>query len=279
MAAGNTKTTSMKRLSIILVLALTTLPSCKKATELIYNSADNITFNFVGAQADSILYTFAYTPEKALDTILLPVRIAGIRRGYDRKFALHVLKDSSTAQEGLHYEALKDYYIMPADSGSVNVPLIIYNKDASLIDNSVMIKFQLDSTPDFGTHIINLIKGKVVFSATLERPDWWGSWPLGDYSRTKHQLFIIASGVTELTTSGLDAPKNLYLVSLLTALLTDPFTWVKRHPEKGYVIEADPYSSNYYFYATTNPDKKFLYKKDDAGTGYHFIDENGLLIN
>ncbi|BAV05121.1 DUF4843 domain-containing protein [Filimonas lacunae] len=269
----------MKKIFFVLLFIQPLFFSCKKADELLYDSADNICFNFLEKQKDSIIYTFAYTPEKAFDTIFLPVRISGLQRPFDRKFVLTVMQDSSTAQEGLHYEALKDYYIMPADTGKTKVPLIIYNKDAALIENSVSIRLLLQSSGDFGANILTAIKGKVVFSATLERPDWWGSWPLGTYSRTKHQLFIIATGVTTLTTSGLDAPKNLYLVSLLTSLLNDPFTWVKRNSDKGYVIEALAGSNDYYFYSTSNPAKKFLYRKDDAGAGYHFIDEKGLLIN
>lgn len=263
---------------IILIIAGS---SCKKADQLLYESPESICFNFPELQKDSIIYTFAYTPDKGSDTIWLPVRIAGVRKPVDRKFVIAVRKDSTTAQEGLHYQALKPFYIMPADSGRIKVPLVIYNKDASLIEKSVTIRFILQRSDEFAVEFPDLIKGKLVFSSTLELPAWWasGKWISPQtYSRTKHQLFIIVTGVTELTLDGMDAPKNLYLVSLLTSLLNDPFTWVTRNPAKGYVIEKIAGTNDYYFFSKSNPDRKILYKKDAIGAAYHFIDENGTII-
>lgn len=275
----------MKQITLLLLICMLAVSACRKADDFLYESPENIAFNFPANQVDSIIYTFAYTPEKGSDTIWLPVRISGIRKSVERKFVVSVMKDSSTAQEGLHYEALKSSYTMPADSGRVMVPVIIYNKDAGLLEKSVTIRFLLQRNEDFGTELTNLLKGKLVFSSTLELPAWWatGQWmsPL-TYSKTKHQLFIIATGVTVLTTGsegGLDAPKNLYLISLLTSLLNDPFTWVTRNADKGYAIEKIAGTNDYYFFSKANPDRKFLYKKDAVGAAYHFIDENGTIIS
>lgn len=269
---------------LILPLFICILASCSKADDLLYDTPENICFNFPVENKDSVIYTFAYTPDKPLDTVWLPVRISGLRRSAERHFKVTVMKDSSTAQEGLHYEALKDLYVMPADSGRAKVPVVIYNKDAALLEKSVSLRFLLQSTDDFGTSINDLLKGKLVFSSALELPDWWatGQWMSpATYSRTKHQLFLIATGVTSLTTGtagGLDAPKNLYLVSLLTNLLNDPFTWVNRNADKGYVIEKAAGSEDYHFFSQANPARKFLYKKNAVGIGYNFIDENGAII-
>jgi hypothetical protein len=142
----------------------------------------------------------------------------------------------------------------------------------------VQIKFTLYPTPALDTSLNKLIRGKLVFSSKLERPDWWGMW-LGDYfSQTKFQLFIISTGQTSMTTSGLDAPKNLYFVSLLNSFLNDPITWVKKNPAKGYLIEKQP-DGNYFFFSKDNADKKIVYKYDAQAGKHFFIDENDLQIN
>jgi hypothetical protein len=272
----------MKKLFPIILLVLT-VASCKKAEELKYNSPDNIVFDFSSDQKDSILYTFAYTPDLALDTIMIPVRISGSQTNNDRTFIIKAMPDSSTALPGKHYEAFKDSYVMPANKGRVSIPLVIYNTDSALQNQSVKLKFKLYANDNFGTALVDEINGTLVFSSTLEEPAWWTSW-LGDYySRTKHLLFLIATnGVRDMSygaSVGFDVPKNLYIVSLLTTLLANPAAWVKNNPGRGYVLEKIQDSDDYYFYSINNPAKKILYKKDDGATTYHFIDEFGQRIN
>ena len=87
----------MKKLFLIAFVAAAVLSACNKATEQRYNSHDNIYLDFSGSNRDSMLYTFAYTPAKGIDTQYVPVRIAGIRQNTARKFILQVMADSSTA--------------------------------------------------------------------------------------------------------------------------------------------------------------------------------------
>ena len=259
-------------------MAALILGACKKAEELKYDSHDNIYLDFQGTQRDSILYTFAYEPARAADTQYIPVRISGIRQGVDRKFILRAITDSSTALPGTHYKALQDYYVMPKDQGFVNVPVILYNTDPALEEKSVTLKFKLYATDDFSVNLPTLISGKLVFSNKLERPDWWGMW-FGDYySRAKHQFFLITTGQTYLSTNGLDAPKNLYFVSLVTSFLNDPAAWISKNQDRGYVLEPRP-DGDFDFYNTANPSKKILYHLDQQAGEFFFIDENGAEVN
>ncbi|MDI3320569.1 DUF4843 domain-containing protein [Pinibacter soli] len=274
----------MKKLFPIILLVLT-IASCKKAEELKYNSPDNIVFNFSSDDKDSILYTFAYTPDMALDTIMIPVRISGVQTNTDRKFVIKAMPDSSTAVPGKHYEAFKDSYVMPANKGTVSIPLVIYNTDSALQNKSVKLRFKLYANDYFGTALVKEINGTLVFSSTLEKPDWWSDY-LGDYySRTKHLLFLIATnGVRELSriqdaSPKFEIPKNLYIISLLTTFMANPAAWVKNNPGRGYVLEKIPNSDDYDFYSINNPAKKILYKKDAGASTYHFIDEFGQRIN
>lgn len=104
-----------------------------------------------------MLYTFAYTPARGIDTQYVPVRISGRRQNTARKFILQVMADSSTAQAGVHYKALDEYYAIPANKGDTNVPIIIYNKDPGLENKSVMLRFKLVVTSDFDVNLPTLI--------------------------------------------------------------------------------------------------------------------------
>lgn len=268
----------MKKLILSALIASSLLGACKKAEELKYDSHDNVYFDFPNAQKDSVLYTFAFHPEKAQDTIYLPVRISGIRKDADRKFVIVVDKDSTTAIAGKHYKAFEPSYTMLKNTGVTYVPLTLYNTDTALQNKSVRIKMTLAATPDFGIAIPEKLISRVVFSSKLEHEAWWDWWfDPSTYSQTKNQFFIIVTGLTSLSTNGLDAPKNQYIASLVAAFLTDPFTWVKKNPSKGYTITVRP-DGNYDFYSITNPTKKILYKKSDVNGIFYFIDENGKEI-
>lgn len=249
--------------------------ACKKAEPLTFDHAANIYFDLPQEQKDSIAYTFAYDLAKASDTINIPVTISGKRIAQDRFYTAYVEADSSTAIAGTHYKALEQQYTVRADEGRTVLPLIVYNRP-DLEDSSRTIILKLRASGDFGIENPTIIKARVVLSARLEQPAWWSMW-CGAYSRTKHQLFLIVTGVTELSTVGLDAPKNLYIANLLTVMLNNPFDWVANNTGKGYVLEAvTPGSTDaYYFYTPRNPDKKIVLQKNTGSGRYFFIDENG----
>lgn len=254
------------------------ISSCQKAEPLLYEQDANIHFALTGNDRDSIMYTFAYDITRSSDTILIPVQIAGHRSDAVRQFAAYVEQDSSTAVADLHYKALEPTYPLPADSGTAFLPLIIYNV-AELEEKSVSLIIKLEATDDLGINDPRLIRAKLVFSARLEQPQWWSMW-LGGYSRTKHQLFLITTEQTSMTMDGLDAPRNLYYVNLLTMMLNNPFAWVENNPEKGYVLTArDPSEDEFDFYHVDNPARKMLLRKNQASGRYFFIDENGVEVN
>lgn len=265
------------KLYILILLAFIALASCKKAEEMHFDHSANVYFDIYNKDKDSIVRTFAYTPNLAQDTVWLPVRISGIRIPSQRVFTARVEADSSTAVAGLHYELLKKSYTVNANNGGAEIPFIIYNKDKLLEQKSVSVIIKLIASDDFGIEIPNLLRAKVVFSAKLEKPNWWDAWPLNPYSRVKHELFILVTGQTSLTTDGLDAPKNLYFTGLLTTMLNNPFKWVANNVAKGYVLEevAAGSADSYYFYNVSNPDKKTLLRKNQQTGKYYFIDENG----
>lgn len=274
-----------KHLFFILCLAAT-LCGCKKDKELLYNSQDNIYFNY--ASKDTLSYSFALNLGQAQDTLMIPVIITGKTVNYARTFQVSVLADSTTAVSSLDYEPLKSSYTMPADSGQVHIPVIIKNIDTALNSKSVVLTIRVSGGKDFGSSFYEAMRTKqILFSNRLEEPDWWPSWQgeLGNYSRTKHQLFLISSGTTDLVVvignpnAYLDIPRALFYISNFKAFLTDPFGWVKANPTKGYVLTArNDGTGDYDFYNVNTPTKKIHLQYFAQADTYVFIDENGQQV-
>jgi hypothetical protein len=276
----------MKRYLFFILSVSSVLFSCKKDKELLYNSQDNIYFNY--SAKDTLNYSFAFNPAQAQDTLWIPVIISGTRTNYARLFQVSVLADSTTAVPTLDYVPLQSSYTLPADSGQVHIPVIIKNIDTALNSKSVLLTIRISGGKDFGSSLYEGIRTKeIVFSNQLEEPVWWPDWAgeLGNYSRVKHQLFLISSGTTDLVvvsgnpTAYLDIPRALYYISNFKAFLADPFGWVSQNPAKGYVLTStNDGTGDYYFYNTSAPTKKILLQYFAQANTYVFIDENGQQV-
>jgi hypothetical protein len=269
----------MKQLIVITFLIAGSF-ACNKTGDFLYRSPeDSVYFNFdpETTDRDSVIYTFAYYPGIARDTIYLPVSISGVRVAHERTFGVTVVKDGTTAALNTHYAPFKEAYTVPSDSGRLLLPVILYNTDPAMAEKSFVLKLKLTPSAELDTANNKLINARIVFSNKLEQPKWWTMWLGSYYSQTKHRLFIIANGPADLTMDGLDAPRNLFFVDRLKNLLGDPATWVANNPGKGYQLVKRP-DGNYDFFSTENPSKTMLYKKNEAAGKYYFIDEDGKEI-
>jgi len=276
----------MKRSILLGVFCCMVLFACKKDETPLYNSSENVYFDFTpdvdDDKTDSLLYSFALFPSKNIDTLYIPVRVSGFRVPHERKFILTTVDSTTTAVASLHYEPLKKEYIMAADSGVCMVPLVLLNKDTLLKSKTLTIGLTLQATSDLGVAFKLQNKGIIKFSNRLEKPVWWDIWgdELGGYSRVKHELFIRVSGTTELTTNRSDfmqIPKVLYHTRRFKSFILDPFAWVIANEGDGYVITlAD--DGFYYFYPKTNPDNRYKLEKSPDDGRYFIRDENGQRI-
>lgn len=269
----------MKKIIIILLAAVALITACKKQQIESFHGPESIYFAIdLRGYSDSVLYTFATHPGKVKDTVYIPVRIAGDRtNGKDRTYSVKIVDSSTTARSNVHYEPLKESYLFTAGNGIQNLPVILYNTDTFLLKRTFTMTLEIVPSADFNADLTKLITTRIVFSAKLEKPKWWDMWLGGYYSVVKHQLFRLSATTDDLTTAGIDAPKNLYFVDKLKALMQSPSTWVANNPDKGYVFTARP-DGDYDFYDAGAPDKKFLYKKDVATGKFYFIDENGVKV-
>ncbi|WP_346319279.1 DUF4843 domain-containing protein [Chitinophaga sp. YIM B06452] len=278
----------MKKLLTYIIIGSACFSACKKTEEQLYTAQDNIYFdlNFKdlsgnNRRMDSVMYSFALFPEKSVDTVWLPVRIAGMRRSEARSFRIAVDEKATTAEAGKHYKSLEKEYIIPADSGVAKVPIILFAADPALTSKSVRLKLRLVPTEDFTVTNPEYDSAKVIFSNRLEKPAWWATWQgeLGNYSRVKHELFIRAAGVNELPVA-FDAqvlPKVLFAIRRFKNFLASPISWVADNPQEGYTLEPAG-AGKYNFFSITNPGKKYLLELNPADNRYYFTDETGARI-
>jgi hypothetical protein len=269
--------------TILFLLVASALFSCGEVEIDRYETSDNIYFDFDDEETtnrDSVVFSFAYTPEKTSDTVYLPIRISGLRVGHDRRFKVIVLDDSiSTATPVLHYKPLEEFYTISADSGTLQVPVVLYNQDTLLQDKSVSLHFMLVPTEDFGTALPYGVYAKLVFSSRLEKPDWWAGVEsvFMDYSRTKHQLYLISIGNIPLIMEGANIPYNLFIMDKFRRFLIDPFTWVQSNPD--YQIDTIVEDQEYVLFSKANPTTlRFKIRWDNDAQRYYFIDENNSKV-
>ena len=167
----------------ILFFTALVLFSCKKTEKFLYSAeSDNIYLGYSNSEDDAVIYTFAYTPGVARDTIWVPVKIAGQRADHDRTFVIKELPttltgtDAVVAVRGYHFEQFKSSYVMPKDSGIVHIPIIIYNA-GGLDTQSAFLRFQVSGGDGFKTDLPEKLRTKTLtFSNRLEKPDWWDGW-------------------------------------------------------------------------------------------------------
>jgi hypothetical protein len=277
---------NMKNLNplYVLLLWISAFTACTGNSDYIYESQqDNIYFNFEDSRNNRILFSFADTSLDVVEiTLFLPVKISGNRLPINRNFRIELIDSLTTAKAGLHYAPLADKYTLPADSGTFQLPITLYNTDDILQDSTLVLSVRLVESEDFSIGFPRSISANIVFSSRLEEPDWWKYWvsELGLYSRAKHYFFLISSGTKALhNPAGTDGymftPKALYNISEYKAFLNDPFSWVEKNPSFALEEQTD---GTFLFYLKVMPEKTYQLVWESAIGKYYFIDENGEYI-
>lgn len=141
---------------------------------------------------DSVMYSFAGKTVE-VDTVKLQVNLMGKAVDYDRTIQLVVDAANTTAEEGVHFEALKTSYILPAYAYSVQIPVVLYGKDPQLENRSFQLALQLEATPDLQLGLSNRTAVRIIFSNRLTKPSYWDDYLIynfGTYSKVKHEYCI-----------------------------------------------------------------------------------------
>ncbi len=283
----------MKKSFLLIITLLLFLGACQKAEEMKYIGATSVVFGVTSDTLKYIVYSFLEHPEvQTLDTINVPVRIQGNRKPFDRKIKISVVPNKTTALTGIHYEALKAEYIMPADSGSIQLPVIIKKGDSRLNINPVTIGIQIEPNEDFISNP-KMQFTVVTFSNTISKPIWWDYWYKSQSNFPKFSVtaYSLVTKVTRRTsfaaTSSGNSEFNISVYSMLN--VWSPFfsaltsgvesltLWINNHP--GWVLVKHTNDNNYDFYQSSDPSMKFKYGVVSAGsTIYGIFDENDKVI-
>lgn len=179
----------MKTTYTILFFAAAVLiaAACDRKESFPYSGDDKINF-----ANDSLYFSFGAEPFSVVDTtLLIGVEIIGLPREYDREYRITLDSEHTTARLGDHYDALQEFYPLPANASSADVPVHIHR--LNLDDETVYtVRLQLVETEDFRLGVVENRAVKVCFTNRLDCPGWWNElskW-LGEYNVRKYQKFI-----------------------------------------------------------------------------------------
>ena len=188
----------MKKLYYIFLL-LIAFGSCKDDADYPFAGKDAVYFQLQAESyywtktLDSIVYSFAGKGVDQ-DTLWVRVNLAGEATPEGRPVIVVVDEEKTTAEAGLHYEALKVEDVLPGDSVYVNIPVIIYNKDKALENKQVVIGLALKPSEALELGITERLSCRLLVSNMLGKPTYWEStikYDFGVYSRRKHELCMI----------------------------------------------------------------------------------------
>ena len=164
----------MKKLGYIF-LCLAVLWSCQDNADYPFKGKDAVYFqlqtdDYYWTQTlDSMVYTFAGKGVEE-DTLWVRVNLQGDAVPYARDILVVPDDEKTTAEEGLHYEALKPVYELPADAVYTRIPVIIYNKDEELEKNQVTIALALKSSDELDLGITDRRTCRLLGSNMLGKP-------------------------------------------------------------------------------------------------------------
>ena len=192
----------MKNLHYIFFL-LVLIWSCDDSANYPFQGRDAVHFQletedyYWTRTLDSMVYSFAGKGVTE-DTLWVRVDLEGNITPEPRSFVVVVDEEQTTAEVGLHYEALLPKYELPGNTTSTRVPIIIYSKDEELENKQVVITLALKPSEQLELGIADRLSCRLIVSNMLGKPVYWDntiSWDFGDYSRRKHELCIEVLGI------------------------------------------------------------------------------------
>lgn len=180
--------------------------ACEQKME-IYHADGNDRLNFYHNESfhiDSLtVYTFIYVPtEQMTDTIWIELETSGFVTDYPRPFVFEQISSGSDAAiAGTHYiafddAALKDAYVIPANTNRTRVPVIL-KKTPDLAEQEVVLRFKVKNNDYFKSGFPGNDIRTIKFSNILTRPVHWdgkAEWYFaGTYGPVKHRFMIDAA--------------------------------------------------------------------------------------
>lgn len=183
----------MKKILIFIIGTCCLFYACSENDRMVYDSKPSVYFADLNSGADSVVYSFTATP-KMKDTVYFKVKLLGFT-SIDREYRVKI-NPESTAEVGVHYEALKGMYIYPAGKEFVLLPICIM-KSPDLDTSIVTLSFRLETTEYLDAEYLNQISGRLIVTNQQVKPEYWDTLfylYFGEYSKVKHRICAIIMG-------------------------------------------------------------------------------------
>lgn len=160
--------------------------SCTKDAGLTYAGKDRVYFVYnykylnQTIEFTKIVYSFGMLPEgKMIDTAKIAVRLLGQPADHDRQYSVSVVADSSTAQAGVHYEAIQPLQTFKAGLFADTLRIVVLRDKLSsshITEENRRIRLQINDSKDFDKGVV---KGSVMnldINNYLSEPRWWKNY-------------------------------------------------------------------------------------------------------
>jgi hypothetical protein len=201
-----------------LLLGSLLFSSCAKKDIDSYSNDPRLFFQIPGsgsiALRDSLIYSFPAKPNVGeQDTLWFKACIMGETANYDREIGIKINSATSTAKEGVNFKFERK--ILPADSFSVRVPLVVYRK--GLKDTSVRLEFEVAENKHFKVGYERYKKAIFIWGDKFLKPDIWDAQykkVFGEFTETRYAFILQTCNITELPD-----PTNITLLGFYNALV------------------------------------------------------------
>jgi len=141
----------MKFYRYILALSLAmVIFSCEENEPMLYDTDYNaLNFKLPKYENDSLYLNFMFLPDDANTEVLkVELQLMGQAAATDRTYKVTEIAEATTAESGVHYEALGEQYVFPANETETNFELVL-KRDESLLEKTCRLVIVLQETTDF----------------------------------------------------------------------------------------------------------------------------------
>lgn len=181
------------------------LTGCDQDIDYPYEGKDRIQFRHyttntqtqVRSYTDSLVFSFGLIADSIeIDTAKIVMEYLGKGSDDERTYYVSVGKDSTTAQEGVHYEVIGHEQKFRPLKLTDTLRIVIYRKNLSTSfkhPENMRLDLRLEASEDFDLGLKTGLKKKILINNYLSEPIWWEGnfWgALGFYHPKKWKILI-----------------------------------------------------------------------------------------
>lgn len=183
----------MKAKLLLYITALLLLGSgCTENETFVYSTRPSVYFN----GQEELNFSFAgHAGDTA--TLKFPVLLLGQKLDEEKKYAIRINDEATTAEEGLHYKALENTQVFPAGRFSTQLIIELYQKDTRLQDSCFYLDLTLIDGEEMDAAYPERLHVRIGITNQLLKPSYWDSFLklyYSEYSRVKHNQCIVIQG-------------------------------------------------------------------------------------